>query len=256
MMSRRRRAPRRSLSPGACAGRAGTHTGQHGHRISVCRLGMEDLQRLGCFSSCSCCSRRAVRAVRRGDRAARGWRRAELSGSGVLGMLKNLLLPLKTLAKKLGGEALATARGVVHSGSPARCVHAGSACFLVCAASRRHARASLTLAACGSQRSHSSLVLDETPAMPADALRTTARSLACSALCALSPRILDVCARRISSAPQGAAHPLFPAPPALPGACTTAQLDTLEMMVLTATRARAAAASARTPARTWRGRCR
>ena len=29
----------------------------------------------------------------------------------------------------------------------------------------------------------------------------------------------DVCARRISSAPQGAAHPLFPAPSALPGAC-------------------------------------
>jgi len=86
-------------------------------------------------------------------------------------MLKNLLLPLKTLAKKLGGEALATARGVVHSGSPARCVHAGAACFLVCAASRRHARASLTLAACGSQRSQSSLVLDETPAMPA--ARTT-----------------------------------------------------------------------------------
>jgi hypothetical protein len=254
MMSRRRRAPRRSLSPGACAGRAGTHTGQHGHRISVCRLGMEDLQRLGCFSSCSCCSRRAVRAARRGDRAARVWRRAGRAGRACWACSRTCS-PSRTLAKNLGGEALSTA-GAVHSGSPARCVHAGSACFLVCAASRRHARASLTLAACGSQRSHSSLVLDETPAMPADALRTTARSLACSALCALSPRILDVCARRISSAPQGAAHPLFPAPPALPGACTTARLDTLEMMVLTATRARAAAASARTPARTWRGRCR
>ena len=246
-----------SLSPGAYAGRAGTHTGRHGHRNSSVQAGHGDHAEAQVLAQAArCCSRWAVRAARRGDRAARGWRRAELSGSGVLGVLKNLLLPLKTLAKKLGGEALATARGVVHSGSPARCVHAGSARFLVCAASRRHARASLTLAACGSQRSHSSLVLDETPAMPADALRTTARSLACSALCALSPRIPDVCARRISSAPQGAAHPLFPAPPALPGACTTAQLDTLEMMVLTATRARAAAASARTPARTWRGRCR
>ena len=142
----------------------------------------------GACSGCSLLHARggAVRAVRRGDRAARGWRRAELSGSGVLGVLKNLLLPLKTLAKKLGGEALATARGVVHSGSPARCVHAGSTRFLVCAASRRHARASLTLAACGSQRSQSSLVLDERPICPPHALRITACSLACSVLCAPS----------------------------------------------------------------------
>ena len=216
---------------------------------------MEDLQRLGCFSSCSCCSRRAVRAARRGDRAARVWRRAGRAGRACWACSRTCS-PSRTLAKNLGGEALSTAGGV-HSGLLARCVHAGSARCPVCAPSRRHARASLTLWLSAAASARTALSCStRRPLCPLHALRTTARSLACSALCALSPRILDVCARRISSAPQGAAHPLFPAPPALPGACTTAQLDTLEMMVLTATRARAAAASARTPARTWRGRCR
>ena len=169
MMSRRRRAPRRSLSPGACAGRAGTHTGQHGHRIQCAGWAWRTCRGWAACSSCSCCSRWAVRAARRGDRAARAWRRAGRAGRACWACSR-ACSPPRTLAKNVGGEVLSTA-GVVHSGSPARCVHAGSTRFLVCAASRRHARASLTLAAWGSQRSQSSLVLDETPAMPA--ARTT-----------------------------------------------------------------------------------
>ena len=90
----------------------------------------------------------------------------------------------------------------------------GLAVLAVYAASRRHARATLALAACGSQRSLSSLVLDAT-LLGQHALRPTLRA---------QPRPLAPLrtlrafpALGISSAPQGAAHPTCYAPPALPG---------------------------------------
>ena len=112
------------------------------------------------------------------------WRRAGRAGRACWACSRTCS-PSRTLAKNLGGEALSTAGGV-HSGLLARCVHAGPARCPVCAPSRRHARALLALAACGSQRSHSSLVLDERPICPPHALRITACSLACSVLCAPS----------------------------------------------------------------------
>ena len=91
----------------------------------------------------------------------------------------------------------------------------GFAVFAVYAASRRHARATLALAACGSQRSLRSLVLDATLLGQLHALRPTLRA---------QPRPLAPLrtlrafpALGISSAPQGAAHPTCYAPPALPG---------------------------------------
>ena len=91
----------------------------------------------------------------------------------------------------------------------------GLAVLAVYAASRRHARATLALAACGSQRSLSSLVLDATLLGQLHALRPTLRA---------QPRPLAPLrtlrafpALGISSAPQGAAHPTCYAPPALPG---------------------------------------
>jgi hypothetical protein len=63
---------------------------------------MEDMQSLGCFlkllllseAGCACCPARRSSSARVAARRP--------SGSGVLGMLKNLLLPLKTLAKEAG----------------------------------------------------------------------------------------------------------------------------------------------------------
>ena len=175
-----------SLSPCACAGRVDTHTGQHG--IPVCRLGMEDMQSLGCFLKlllllevgCACCPARRSSSAR----VAARWP----SGSGVLGVLKNLH-PLKN-PRQEPGRRVAVDIWWSAQRLPARCVRAGSARCPVCAPSRRHARASLALAACSSQRSHSSLVLSETPLCPPHALRTNACSLACSALCAPSAHSL------------------------------------------------------------------
>jgi hypothetical protein len=166
---------------------------------------MEGRQRLGCFYKLLLLLEVGCAVVRRGDRAAREWQRAVERG-GRAGRAQEPAPLQEPLAKNLGGEALSTAGGV-HSGSPARCAHAGSARCPVSArpaATRRHARASLALAACGSHSARTALfVLDETPLC----------SLACSAL------IGSLCTfRRISPAPQGAAHPLFPAPSALPGA--------------------------------------
>ena len=87
--------------------------------------------------------------------------------------------------------------------------------FAVYAASHRHARATLALAACGSQRSLRSLVLDATLLGQLHALRPTLRAqprpLAPLRTLRAFPALV------ISSAPQGAAHPTCYAPPALPG---------------------------------------
>ena len=163
-----------SLSPGACAGRAGTHTGQHGHNFSSVQAGQWRQTEARPLPEAAPAARGGLSGEETEQRASGG---ASVERAGRAGRAQEPAPPQdlspRTCAGRRGAE-----RGAVeswwsahHSGSPARCVHAGSARFLVCAASRRHARASLTLAACGSQRSQSSLVLDETPAMPA--ARTT-----------------------------------------------------------------------------------
>jgi hypothetical protein len=142
------------------------------------------MQSLGCFLKlllllevgCACCPARRSSSAR----VAARWP----SGSGVLGVLKNLH-PLKN-PRQEPGRRVAVDIWWSAQRLPARCVRAGSARCPVCAPSRRHARALLALAACGSQRSHSSFVL----LCPPHALRTNACSLACSALCAPSAHSL------------------------------------------------------------------
>jgi hypothetical protein len=150
---------------------------------------MEDMQSLGCFlkllllleAGCACCPARRSSSARVAARRP--------SGSGVLSVLKNLL-PLKNPRQEPGR------RGAVDSWwSAQRLACALRACGLralpcLRAVSSTRARLAHAAAVCGSQRSHSSLVLDETPLCPPHAQRTTACSIACSALCAPSAHSL------------------------------------------------------------------
>jgi len=217
MMSRRRRAPRRRSRRARAPAVLARTLASMATGFPVCRLGMEDRQSLGCFlkllllseAGCACCP------VRRSSSARVAARRP--SGSGVLGVLKNLL-PLKNPRQEPGR------RGAVDSW--------WSAQRLACALRACGPRALPCLRAVSSTRAR--LARDGSLRQPALAQLSRARReadmpAACTTHHRVQPRLLgplrtlrafpDVCARRISSAPQGAAHPLFPAPSALPGAC-------------------------------------
>ena len=207
-----------SLSSCACAAAVLARTlASMATGFPVCRLGMEDMQSLGCFLKlllllevgCACCPARRSSSAR----VAARWP----SGSGVLGVLKNLL-PLKNPRQEPGR------RGAVDSW--------WSAQRLACALRACGLRALPCLRAVSSTRAR--LARDGSLRQPALAQLSRARReadmpAACTTHHRVQPRLLgplrtlrafpDVCARRISSAPQGAAHPLFPAPSALPGAC-------------------------------------
>ena len=185
MMSRRRRAPRRRSRRARAPAVLARTLASMATGFPVCRLGMEDRQSLGCFlkllllseAGCACCP------VRRSSSARVAARRP--SGSGVLGVLKNLL-PLKNPRQEPGR------RGAVDSWwSAQRLACALRACgprALPCLRAVSSTRA--RLARDGSLRQPALAQLSrarrDAAICPPHALRITACSLACSVLCAPS----------------------------------------------------------------------
>ena len=214
MMSRRRRAPRRRSRRARALVVLARTLASMATIFPVCRLGNGDKQRLGRFQKLLLLLEVGCPA-RRPSSARVAARRSSVPG--VLGVLKNLL-PLKNPRQEPGR------RGAVDSW--------WSAQRLACALRACGPRALPCLRAVSSTRAR--LARDGSLRQPALAQLSRARReadmpAACTTHHRVQPRLLgplrtlrafpDVCARRISSAPQGAAHPLFPAPSALPGAC-------------------------------------
>jgi hypothetical protein len=206
-----------SLSPCACAGRAGTHTGQHGHRIS------------------------SVQAGHGGHAEPRLLPQAATAARGGLCVLPGEEIEQRACggapAERIGRAERAQEPAPPQEPSPRtwaarRCrqlVECTAACLrAACMRAPRAALSARRLVDTRAPRSRCGCLRQPALAQLSRARRDAAMPAACTTHHRVQHRLLgplrtlrafpDVCARRISSAPQGAAHPLFPAPSALPGA--------------------------------------